>query len=171
MSSNYPLVRLTSSTGKVTYARTYNWSSTGVMTGNKSVSTEFALPADIAQATPGGQKYSLVVVANGISSDPVNFFAPLHFNMQRWTGAWGSDGPIFTGDLNGDGKIDVFMWRNSDNSWTVNLSTGKGFTQQKWNGAWGSDGPIFTGDLNGDRKTDVFMWRNSDKSWTVNLAP
>ena len=31
------------------------------------------------------------------------------FAMQRWTGAWGSDGPIFTGDLNGDRKTDVFI--------------------------------------------------------------
>lgn len=92
------------------------------------------------------------------------------FMASRWTGAWGSDGPIRTGDLNGDGKTDVFMWRNSDKSWTVNLSNGDGFTAQRWTGAWGSDGPIFTGDLNEDGKTDVFMWRDVDKSWTVNLS-
>ncbi|MBI3695464.1 MAG: VCBS repeat-containing protein [Acidobacteria bacterium] len=92
------------------------------------------------------------------------------FTQNRWTGAWGSDGPIFTGDLNGDHKTDVFMWREVDKSWTVNLSTGAGFNQHKWTGAWGSDGPIFTGDLNGDGKTDVFMWRDADKSWTVNLS-
>ena len=92
------------------------------------------------------------------------------FTADRWTGAWGSDGPIFTGDLNGDGKTDVFMWRDADKSWTINLSTGSGFAVDRWTGAWGSDGPIFTGDLNGDGKTDVFMWRDSDKSWTVNLS-
>jgi hypothetical protein len=92
------------------------------------------------------------------------------FNPAVWTGAWGSDGPIFTGDVNGDGKTDVFMWRASDKSWTINLSTGTGFAPQRWVGGWGSDGPIFTGDLNGDGKTDVFMWRNSDKSWIVNLS-
>jgi len=89
---------------------------------------------------------------------------------KEWTGAWGSDGPILTGDLNGDGKTDVFMWRAASNSWTVNLSNGNGFTQQEWKGMWGSDGPIFTGDLNGDGKTDVFMWRNSTHTWTVNLS-
>jgi FG-GAP-like repeat len=92
------------------------------------------------------------------------------FIQQEWKGAWGSDGPIFTGDLNGDGKTDVFMWRNSTHSWTVNISNGNGFEQQEWQGAWGSDGPIFTGDLNGDGKTDVFMWRNSTHSWTVNIS-
>jgi len=100
----------------------------------------------------------------------VNLSTGTGFDMQRWTGAWGSDGPIFTGDLNGDGKTDVFMWRDADKSWTVNLSTGTGFDMQRWTGAWGSDGPIFTGDLNGDGKTDVFMWRGADKSWTVNLS-
>jgi Trypsin/FG-GAP-like repeat len=92
------------------------------------------------------------------------------FDMAQWTGAWGSDGPIFVGDLNGDKKSDVFMWRAADNSWTVNLSTGTGFAMQRWTGAWGSDGPINLGDLNGDGKTDVFMWRGRDNSWMVNLS-
>ncbi len=72
MASNYPLVRLTDSAGNVYYARTFNWSSTGVMTGNTPVSTDFTLPTGL----PAGS-YSLVVVANGISSSPVPFvFAP-----------------------------------------------------------------------------------------------
>ena len=67
MNSNYPLVRLTNSlTGKVYYARTHGWSSTGVMTGTNIESTDFTLPLGL----PYGD-YSLVVVANGISSDPV----------------------------------------------------------------------------------------------------
>ena len=74
MDSNYPLIRMTnSSSGNVYYARTYNWSSTSVMTGNKVVSTEFTLPPVLAN--PG--TYSLVVVANGISSDPVTFYGPV----------------------------------------------------------------------------------------------
>jgi len=56
-----------------------------------------------------------------------NAALPNGFAADRWLGAWGSDGPIFTGDLNGDGKTDVFMWRDADKSWTVNLSTGSGF--------------------------------------------
>jgi len=67
MDSNYPLVRLIAASGEVTYARTFNWSSTGVQTGNQVVSTEFTLPPVIA----GSGAISLVVVANGISSDPV----------------------------------------------------------------------------------------------------
>jgi hypothetical protein len=62
MSTNRPLVRVTDSKGLVSYARTYQWSSTGVFTGNTLQSTEFS-------QLPIGS-YSLVVVANGIASDP-----------------------------------------------------------------------------------------------------
>lgn len=72
MASNFPLVRMTNSVGNVYYARTFGWTSTGVMTSNKVVSTEFALPA----ALPAGT-YSLFAVANGIASDPVLFTTPL----------------------------------------------------------------------------------------------
>jgi hypothetical protein len=69
MDSNYPLVRMTNnSNGNIYYARTYNWSSTSVMSSNLPVTTEFAVPA----SAPAGN-YSLVVVANGISSDLAQF--------------------------------------------------------------------------------------------------
>jgi Kelch motif len=72
MATDFPLVRLTNNVGDVYYARTYNWTSTGVMTSNAVTSTEFALPAGL----PAGS-YSLVAVANGIASDPVPFTIPL----------------------------------------------------------------------------------------------
>jgi hypothetical protein len=72
MDSNFPLVRMSNSVGQVYYARTYGWTSTGVMTSNKVVSTEFALPGSLPVGT-----YSLVAVANGIASDPVPFTIPL----------------------------------------------------------------------------------------------
>jgi hypothetical protein len=75
MDSNYPLVRLTDVGGNVYYARTYNWSSSSVMTGSRLLTTEFALPSAIYQG--GGQSYSLVVVGNGIASDPVAFYSPV----------------------------------------------------------------------------------------------
>ena len=73
MATNYPLVRLTDSVGHVTYARTYNWSSSGVMTGSTPESTEFTLPATILQAP--SQHYSLQVVANGNPSQSISFTA------------------------------------------------------------------------------------------------
>ncbi len=71
MDSNYPLVRFTDGSGKVSYGRTYNWSSTGVTTGSAVVSTEFRLPASLA-----GGSYLLEVVANGIGSDATTFVNP-----------------------------------------------------------------------------------------------
>ena len=71
MNSNYPIVRLTDAAGNVYYARTYNWSSTSVMTGTNLASTEFRLPANLVAGT-----YSLVVVANGNSSSPVSVYTP-----------------------------------------------------------------------------------------------
>lgn len=67
MSSNYPLVRLTSGSN-VYYARTSNWNSTGVRRGNQADTTQFSLPAGLPDVG-----YQLVVVANGIASDPVSF--------------------------------------------------------------------------------------------------
>src|SRR5262249_43322059 len=47
MSSNYPLVQLVGSDGTVYYARTFNWSSTGVATGSAVVTTKFTLPVGL----------------------------------------------------------------------------------------------------------------------------
>jgi hypothetical protein len=65
MDSNYPIIRLTAGNGRVYYARTFNWSDTGVVTGTNLVTTEFTVPAGLPVGT-----YSLVVVVNGISSAP-----------------------------------------------------------------------------------------------------
>jgi len=69
--TNYPIARLTATKvegGNVYYARTYNWSSTGVATGSTPVSTEMTLPAGLPKGT-----YLLTIIANGISSKPVTF--------------------------------------------------------------------------------------------------
>ena len=68
MDTDYPIVRLTDSSNNVYYARTMNWSSTVDMTGATPVSTDFTLPTNLPAGT-----FSLVVAANGISSDPVSF--------------------------------------------------------------------------------------------------
>jgi len=65
--SNYPIIRLTLG-GKVYYASSYNWNSTGVQRGNAPDTAYFSLSNTI----PNGV-YSLFVVANGIASDSVAF--------------------------------------------------------------------------------------------------
>ena len=67
MASNYPIVRLTNSSGTVYFARTFNWSSSAIQNPN-AVTTEFTLPSGL----PSGA-YSLAVIANGNASDDVNF--------------------------------------------------------------------------------------------------
>jgi uncharacterized repeat protein (TIGR01451 family) len=104
MNSNYPLIRLTDAAGNVFYARSYNWSSTGVMTGTKPVYTQFD-----TSTVPAGT-YSLVVIANGISSAPVQFAA-------RGIPSLATIGTAVTGG-NGNGMIDP----NECNNLTVTLT-------------------------------------------------
>ncbi len=66
--TNYPLVRITNNATKhVFYARTHDHSSMGVQTGSTPVSTNFDVPKTIDAG-----KSTLVVVANGIASKPIN---------------------------------------------------------------------------------------------------
>jgi hypothetical protein len=67
MATNYPIVKLVGSDGVTRYARTFNWSSTGVQTGSALESVQFQMPAG---ATDVNQ---LSVIANGIASPPVVF--------------------------------------------------------------------------------------------------
>jgi hypothetical protein len=78
-STNYPLVRIVDSAGRVFYARTFNWSSTGVATGNLPETVQFVLPAGVANGSA-----SFFVVANGISSlafnvNPVSIYYPFRY--------------------------------------------------------------------------------------------
>jgi hypothetical protein len=63
--TNFPIVRITDSTGAVVYCRTHNWLG-GVATGTKVVSTQFDIPSTIATGAA-----SIEVVANGIPSTAV----------------------------------------------------------------------------------------------------
>ena len=66
MNTNFPIAPLTDARGNIYYAKTYNWSSTGVQTGNQPVTTEMSLPVGLPKT-----QYQLQIIANGIASDPV----------------------------------------------------------------------------------------------------
>jgi hypothetical protein len=66
MDENYPIVRLTDSTGKVYYCRTSNWTTVGVNGGTNIESVNFTLNAEV---TAGN--YALTAVGAGIPSFPV----------------------------------------------------------------------------------------------------
>ena len=114
MDSNFPLVRLTNNVGQVYYARTYGWTSTGVMNSNVEVSTEFTLPATLPAGT-----YQLMAVANGIASDPVPFTIPL-------------TAPIIT-SFNFDGGNALFNCANGLAGRTYFLLTSTEIPATPWN--------------------------------------
>jgi len=72
MSTNYPIIRLTSGTN-VYYAKSYGWNRIGaVQTGSAADTTKFILPAGLPSGT-----YALQVIANGIPSVNYNFSTSL----------------------------------------------------------------------------------------------
>jgi hypothetical protein len=79
MSSNYPIVKLRDMKGSVFYARTFNWSETGLATGDRIETTEFELPKDLV---PGA--YALSVVASGVKSDDFNFVVPVQAYLHSY---------------------------------------------------------------------------------------
>ena len=64
--TNFPIVRITDSAGRVVYCRTHNWLG-GVATGTKVVQAGFDIPGRNPH-----RPCKLVVVANGIASAPVS---------------------------------------------------------------------------------------------------
>jgi hypothetical protein len=71
MDSNYPIIRLTTTTGSsVYYAKTSNWSSGAVATGSTPVTTDFTLPTGLA----ANGTYYLYTVANGVPSNYVTVY-------------------------------------------------------------------------------------------------
>jgi hypothetical protein len=113
MASNYPIVRLTSGTN-VYYARTSNWNSAGVLRGAALDTAQFDLPAGLPIGT-----YSLVVVANGISSNATSLTVSAPPNS--WTGAvngvWENPGN-WSCNVVADANTDVII-----NSGTVTINS------------------------------------------------
>jgi hypothetical protein len=64
--TNFPLVRITDSAGRVVYCRTHNWLG-GVATGTTIRNAAFDIPGSIHTGAA-----HLVVVVNGIASAPVS---------------------------------------------------------------------------------------------------
>lgn len=71
MATNYPIVQMTNaSNGKTLYVRSYNFSSLGVATGTTVPDDVQTCTIDIPANLDTGN-WNLVVIANGIASDPV----------------------------------------------------------------------------------------------------
>jgi len=143
MDTNYPIVKIRDQkTGNVYYARTYNWSSTGVATGNLAESTQFTLPPGLA-----GDPYSVSVIANGIDSslvvvngtngddtitlhglpaDPANRFEVLVNNVAQASGLWSSAAGIAINTLGGNVTVNIENTSGGAASVPVTVNLGNG---------------------------------------------
>ncbi|HXC06014.1 MAG TPA: T9SS type A sorting domain-containing protein, partial [Bacteroidia bacterium] len=145
MSTNYPIIRLTNGSN-VYYARTFNWNSTGVRRGSLRDSADFTLPAGLPNAT-----YSLVVVANGISSEPISFTPATigingpscvttgqiytftvspEFANSTTTSWWTNTPSTITVDPNNDKQITLYVAPYTNTPF--NLTVGVNFSTSPW---------------------------------------
>ncbi|MEO8148117.1 MAG: T9SS type A sorting domain-containing protein [Bacteroidia bacterium] len=118
MSSNYPLVRLTSG-ANVYYTRTSNWNSNGVKRGSLPDTAQFVLPAGLPTGT-----YNLVVVANGIASNPVSFTTGLSPTISgSFAFCAGS-----SSTLNAGAGYSIYNWSTGATTQTININAAGVYT-------------------------------------------
>ena len=89
--------------------------------------------------------------------------------IKQWGSGALNDKPLL-GDIDGDGKDDLVIWRPSNGRWYIlKSSTGydysKAFIKQWGSGAL-NDIPLL-GDIDGDGKDDLIIWRPGNGRWYI----
>lgn len=126
-STNYPIVKMTTETGAIKYARTTNWAPGIVASGSRQTSVDFDLPTGTLNGV-----YQLSVIANGISSPNQQFVIGPPPVVSNVTAVYNSGTKTLT--LTGD---------NNANSLTVSLAAGV-LEVQGANGTKINNGPSFS---------------------------
>lgn len=86
MATNYPIVRLTRpASGEVVYVRSHDFSTMGVATGREVPDDLQSCRIDIPATLPLGD-WHLVVIANGIASEPIEVKIALHCEAHHFVG-------------------------------------------------------------------------------------
>lgn len=142
-STNYPLVCLINASGRMYYARTSNFSTMGLATGNAPVSTTFSV-----SGIPAGY-YWVQVVTNGIASNSV--FLNLTYS-----------------DFNRDGVSDILLQNSANNAlYILNMSGANGIA--RWQDLYSPRGTgwhwkvVGMADFDSDGIQDILI-QNSDNN-------
>jgi hypothetical protein len=156
MATNYPIVQLQSG-GKIYYLRTFDHSTMGIATGAAIVSTNVYVPTNI----PAG-KASVVVIANGIASNPVSVtVSSVRENLDTTNSGWRSSWDVIVaGDFIGNGRQQILLYDRAagqadvvgfDSNGRTNLDT----TNSGWRTSWDA---IVAGALIGNNRQQILLY-------------
>ena len=122
-----------------------------------------------AKVTADGPARSAEFVAEGLAVDPQGgvYFADPFGRVINKLVPTSHDVPL-TGDLDGDGRSELVVWRPATGTWFWLLSsTGYDYAAPQsiqWGNQALGDVPLL-GDIDGDRKADLIVWRASTGTW------
>jgi len=87
------------------------------------------------------------------------------FNARQWGNNGLGDVPML-GDIDGDGRMDLVLWRASSGTWFW-LTSSSGFStfgSKQWGSQSAGDIPKL-GDVDGDGRSDLMVWRGPTGTW------